>query len=159
MKSGKLFIAILASATFSNCSAQFQETDLEDFEITPNPQRSEQDVIKKDGPPPPPRLNLRQDDVPDKDVKPLVVFHARMPADADRSGRCHLRFDVDTKGVPLNIEIIECTHSMFEKEAVSAVEQYKYRRKIVDGESVSRSSVETEVKFTLVDESGNILPE
>jgi len=100
--------------------------------------------------------------VSDRDAQPLVRMPGKVPDRALRdgkSGHCKMRFDVNTSGVPFNINAYFCSHSMFERESVRATSKFKYRPKIVDGNSVEMRGVETKITYRVTDERGNILPE
>jgi len=100
--------------------------------------------------------------VSDRDAQPLVRMPGKVPDRALRdgkSGHCKMRFDVNTSGVPFNINAYFCTHSMFERESVRATGKFKYRPKIVDGNSVEMRGVETKITYRVTDENGKILPE
>ena len=97
--------------------------------------------------------------VSDRDAQPLVRIPPIMPPRADKSGHCKVRFDVSPEGSPFNISSTFCTERTFERASIKSVEKLKYNPKIVDGRSVSRSGVETTIRFRLTDERGNIIPE
>ena len=99
--------------------------------------------------------------VSDRDAQPLVrippVFPPRF-AQGDNSGYCKVRFDVSPEGQPFNIQTTICTSKLLERATVKNVQKWKYNPKIVDGRSVSRSGVETKIRFDLQDERGRVLP-
>ena len=99
--------------------------------------------------------------VSDRDAQPLVrippVFPPRF-AQGDNSGYCKVRFDVSPEGQPFNIQTTVCTSKLLERATVKNVQKWKYNPKIVDGRSVSRSGVETKIRFDLQDERGRVLP-
>lgn len=100
--------------------------------------------------------------VSDRDAQPLVRMPGKVPDRALRdgkSGHCKMRFDVNTSGVPFNINAYFCTAKMFERESVRATGKFKYRPKIVDGNAVEMRGVETKITYRVTDERGNILPE
>ena len=69
------------------------------------------------------------------------------------------RFDVDIDGKPENIVTTFCTQRLFANPSIESVAKWKYKPKIIDGRTISRSGVETKVTFRLVDEKGIIVPE
>lgn len=100
--------------------------------------------------------------VSDRDAQPLVRIPGKVPDRALRdgkSGHCKMRFDVNTSGVPFNVNAYFCSHSMFERESIRATQKFKYRPKIVDGQAVEMRGVETKITYRVTDERGNILPE
>ncbi len=97
--------------------------------------------------------------ISDRDAQPLVRIPPVMPKNAEKSGHCKLRFNVDRFGQPENIVAQFCTEKLFERTAIESVEKWKYRPKIVDGRQMARSGVESHVKFLVKDDNGNIIPE
>ncbi len=153
-------------------SQNFEDADaIEDFDFSPKRHlRPTTPTIRDvDGPPPAPSLTpptaprLKPSDIKiyadDRDARPLVRFPGEMPANADRSGRCVMQFDVNEDGIPYNVRAVSCTHKMFELNAVRAVQKFKYRPKIIDGAPVHRYGVLDEIVFRLTDENGNVVPE
>ncbi len=99
--------------------------------------------------------------VSDRDAQPLVRIPPIVPPrflQGDNSGYCKVRFDVSPEGQPFNITTTVCTAKVLERATVKNVQKWKYNPKIVDGRSVSRSGVETTIRFNLQDERGKILP-
>jgi len=97
--------------------------------------------------------------IPDRDVQPLVRVPPVMPANAERSGHCNVRFDVSPDGAPFNVEAVSCSSNVFRRATVRSVQRWKYQPKITDGLAVGRSGVENRVSFRLVDERGAVIPE
>ena len=97
--------------------------------------------------------------VSDRDAQPLVRIPPIMPPRAEKSGHCKVRFDVSPQGAPFNVITTYCTGSVFKRPSVKSVQKWKYNPKIVDGRSVARKGVESQITFRLTDERGNILPE
>lgn len=99
--------------------------------------------------------------VSDRDAQPLVRIPPIAPPrflQGDNSGYCKVRFDVSPEGQPFNITTTVCTTSVLERATIKNVQKWKYNPKIVDGRSVSRTGVETTIRFNLQDERGKILP-
>ena len=99
--------------------------------------------------------------VSDRDAQPLVRIPPVVPPrflQGDNSGYCKVRFDVSPEGQPFNIQNTVCTSRLLERATIRNVQKWKYNPKIVDGRSVSRSGVETTIRFNLEDERGKILP-
>lgn len=93
---------------------------------------------------------------PDRDAQPLVRIPPQYPercqARASNSEFVLVQFDVDTQGVPQNIEVIESSSSCFNRAAVRSVERWKYQPKIVDGNPEWRRGVVQRISFQLADE-------
>ena len=109
-----------------------------------------------------PKINRSREfkiQVSDRDAQPLVRIPPVMPANAEKSGHCKLRFDVDIDGNPENIVTTFCTQRLFENASIESVAKWKYNPKYVKGRAIGRSGVETKVKFWFLDEKGNIVPE
>ena len=97
--------------------------------------------------------------VSDRDAQPLVRIPPIMPPRAEKSGHCKVRFDVSPQGAPFNVIATYCTGSVFKRASIKSVQKWKYNPKIVDGRSVARKGVESQITFRLTDERGRLLPE
>lgn len=97
--------------------------------------------------------------VSDRDAQPLVRIPPIMPPRAEKSGHCKVKFDVSPEGQPFNVVTTYCTQSVFARASTKSVAKWKYNPKIVDGRSVSRSGVESQITFKLSDERGRLIPE
>ena len=97
--------------------------------------------------------------VSDRDAQPLVRIPPQMPPRAEKSGHCEMRFDVSPEGAPFNVVATYCTSSVFKRSSIRNVQRWKYNPKIVDGRAVSRTGVVTRIRYDLVDDRGNIIPE
>ena len=97
--------------------------------------------------------------VSDRDAQPLVRIPPIMPPRAEKSGHCKVRFDVSPEGQPFNVSAPYCTSSVFKRSSVKSVQKWKYQPKIVNGRSVARSGVESQITFKLTDERGRLIPE
>ncbi|WP_427449866.1 energy transducer TonB [Litorimonas sp. WD9-15] len=98
---------------------------------------------------------------PDTDEQPIVRIPPVMPArfqQGDASGYCTMRFSVSPEGQPFDVTATQCTNRILERASTKAVLRWKYNPKIVNGRAVSRSGVETKIRFDLADERGNRLP-
>jgi len=99
--------------------------------------------------------------VSDRDAQPLVRIPPQIPSrflSGDNSGYCKAEFDVSPEGKPFNVRTSICTNRSLETATIKSIQKWKYNPKIVDGRSVSRSGVQTTVKFNLQDERGKLLP-
>lgn len=97
--------------------------------------------------------------VSDRDAQPLVRIPPIMPPRAEKSGHCKVRFDVSPEGAPFNVVETYCTQSLFKRASIKSVQKWKYNPKIVDGRAVSRTGVESTIRFKLSDERGRLIPE
>jgi protein TonB len=95
----------------------------------------------------------------DGDSQPIQRIGPAMPTRADRSGHCRVSFDISPDGKPYNIQANFCSQSHFERPATRSVAKWTYRPEIRDGLPVTRSGMETLIRFNLSDERGNIIPE
>lgn len=97
--------------------------------------------------------------VSDRDAQPLVRIPPIMPPRAEKSGHCKVRFSVSPEGQPYEVVATYCSSSVFRRSSVKSVEKWKYQPKIVNGRSVARQGVESQITFKLSDERGRIIPE
>jgi len=74
------------------------------------------------------------------------------------SGYCRVRFDIGANGQPLNVKTTTCTNAQLKSPTVKSVQKWKYAPEIRDGRPVSRSGLETTIRFDLRDERGQVLP-
>lgn len=89
--------------------------------------------------------------VSDRDAQPLVRVAVTYPpraAERGTEGSCRMTFDVNPQGAPYNIRA-NCTDSVFERTSIRTVEQWKYAPKVVDGQPVARSGVQTTLTYQL----------
>jgi len=99
--------------------------------------------------------------VSDRDAQPLVRIPPIMPPrflQGNNSGYCTVRFDVSPEGQPFNVQTMTCTSGQLKNATVKSVGKWKYNPKIVDGRPVSRTGVESKIRFDLSDERGRKLP-
>ena len=76
----------------------------------------------------------------------------------DVSGYCRVRFDISAEGQPFNVQTTTCTSGQLESATIKSVQKWKYAPKVHDGRAVSRSGLETTIRFDLADDNGEILP-
>lgn len=126
--------------------------DLPIIEVT-----RERTVFKMD------RLNLKTDFnvTIDKDPTPLVrippVFPNRF-LQGNVSGYCRVRFDISPEGLPFNVQTTTCTNNQLKSATVKSVQKWKYAPEMRDGIPVSRSGLETTIRFDLRGDRGEVLP-
>ena len=85
------------------------------------------------------------------------VFPARF-MQGNVSGYCRVRFDINPEGKPFNIDTTICTDSQLRTATIKSVRKWKYTPQVEDGRPVTRSGLETQIRFDLTDERGRILP-
>ena len=74
------------------------------------------------------------------------------------SGYCTVRFDVTSEGQTYNIETLKCSSDQLESATIKSVKKWKYCPKVVDGKAVTRTGIESKIRFDLIDENGVKLP-
>jgi protein TonB len=102
------------------------------------------------------------DSIPiEQDETPLVrsppVFPNRF-LQGDYSGYCRVTFDVSPEGQPFNVSAQLCTNDQLKAPTLKSVQRWKYAPKIQNGRPVSRSGLETTIRFDLNDDRGQRLP-
>ncbi|WP_291069589.1 energy transducer TonB [Hyphomonas sp.] len=89
--------------------------------------------------------------VSDRDAQPIRPPTPSYPQRAQErglSGSCDVRFDVDTRGKPYNVQAT-CTDSVFKAEAERAVSKVEFAPKIVRGKAVERRNVVYPLEFNI----------
>ena len=86
------------------------------------------------------------------EVQPIVRIEPRYPAQAARdgiTGYVKLKFIVNAYGSVNNVEVIESVPEViFDRQAIKAVQKWKYKPSIVDGKAV-KVWQETQLDFRL----------
>ena len=89
--------------------------------------------------------------ISDRDAQPIrppVPTYPQRAAERGIEGSCEVRFDVDTRGKPYNIQAT-CTDSVFTREAERAVGRVEFAPKIVRGKAAERRNVVYPLEFKL----------
>ena len=89
--------------------------------------------------------------ISDRDAQPISppqVSYPQRAAQRGVEGTCEVRFDVNPRGEPFNVEAT-CTDSVFRREAERAVSRVKFAPKIVRGQAVGRRNVVYPLEFQL----------
>lgn len=89
--------------------------------------------------------------VSDRDAQPIRPPTPSYPQRAQErglSGSCDVRFDVDTRGKPYNVQAT-CSDSVFKQEAERAVGRVEFAPKIVRGKAVERRNVVYPLEFNI----------
>ncbi len=91
--------------------------------------------------------------ISDRDAQPIrppVPTYPSRAQERGTEGSCDVRFDVDTRGRPYNIEAT-CTDNIFRREAVRAVSKVEFAPKIIRGKAAERRNVVYPLEFRLAD--------
>ncbi len=89
--------------------------------------------------------------ISDRDAQPIrppVPTYPSRAAERGIEGSCDVRFDVDTRGRPYNVQAT-CTDSVFKREAERAVNRVEFAPKIVRGQPAERRNVVYPLEFQL----------
>lgn len=92
--------------------------------------------------------------ISDRDAQPIrapLPTYPNRAAERGIEGSCDVRFDVDTRGRPYNVEA-DCTDSIFRREAVRAVSRVEFAPKIIRGKPAERRNVVYPLEFQLDDD-------
>lgn len=95
----------------------------------------------------------------DTDPQPLIRVPPIMPPRASRSGHCQMTFNIGPDGIPFTIAAASCSETLFQRAAIRAVGKWVYRPEIKDGLPVMQTGLTTTIRFRLMDERGEIIPE
>jgi len=91
--------------------------------------------------------------ISDRDAQPIrppVPTYPSRAQERGTEGSCDVRFDVDTRGRPYNIEAT-CSDNIFKREAVRAVSKVEFAPKIIRGKAAERRNVVYPLEFRLAD--------
>ncbi|MEM1106769.1 MAG: energy transducer TonB [Pseudomonadota bacterium] len=89
--------------------------------------------------------------ISDRDAQPIsppVVQYPQRAAERGIEGQCEVRFDVNARGEPFNVEA-DCSDSVFRREAERAVSRVRFAPKIVRGQALERRNVVYPIQFNL----------
>jgi len=91
--------------------------------------------------------------ISDRDAQPIrppVPTYPTRAAERGTEGSCDVRFDVDTRGRPYNVQAT-CTDNVFKREAERAVSRVEFAPKIIRGQAAERRNVVYPLEFQLAD--------
>ena len=91
--------------------------------------------------------------ISDRDAQPIrppAPSYPNRAAERGTEGSCDVRFDVDTRGKPYNVEAT-CTDNVFKREAERAVSRVEFAPKIIRGQPAERRNVVYPLEFKLSD--------
>ncbi len=101
-------------------------------------------------------LGFGGDALSDMDAVPLVRIEPEYPrraAQLNLKGWVHLRFTVTTLGTVRDVSVVDSEPPRtFDRAATRAVQKFKYRPKVVDGQPVEQYGVEIVITFDGVEE-------
>ena len=89
----------------------------------------------------------------------LLRLAPKMPAEATKSGQCKFKASVNTSGRIDEILDLVCSDSIFEAGTKLAVMKWILQPKIQYGRAIPFTSEEQTIKYELLDEAGNKIPE
>jgi len=86
------------------------------------------------------------------EIQPLRKFapaYPRVGVNRGIEGYVVVKFTVNKMGAVENIVIVESTNGIFNDNTISAVEKYKYKPRVIDGEAVEVHGVMEKVSFKI----------
>ncbi|CAI8326351.1 MAG: Uncharacterised protein [Hyphomonas sp. TMED17] len=89
--------------------------------------------------------------ISDRDAQPIrppLPSYPSRAAERGIEGSCDVRFDVDVRGRPYNVQA-DCTDGVFQREAVRAVSRVEFAPKIIRGQPAERRNVVYPLEFKL----------
>jgi hypothetical protein len=95
----------------------------------------------------------------DKTAQPLVRIPPIMPSNAESSGHCRMKINVNESGRVSDAMATYCTNDIFRAASLKSVQKWIFTPKLVNGEPMSRCGVETKISYKMMDSSGKLLPE
>lgn len=81
----------------------------------------------------------------------VAPIYPRRAQSRGLSGYCILNFTVTRLGTVTNIQVDECTSSLFERASVNAAGKFKYKPRVVDGEPIDVPGVRHKITFEIED--------
>jgi protein TonB len=96
-----------------------------------------------------------------RELAPINRFPPVFPArflQGNVSGYCKVRFDLGPDGKPFNVRTTICTDKGLKSATVKSVKKWIYAPQVENGRPVSRSGLETTIRFDLQGDRGELLP-
>jgi protein TonB len=81
----------------------------------------------------------------------VAPIYPRRAQSRGLSGYCILNFTVTRLGTVANVQVDECTSSLFERASVNAAAKFKYKPRVVDGEPIDVPGVRHKITFEIED--------
>ena len=100
-------------------------------------------------------VSIKRDLAPINRIPP--IFPPRFTR-GNFSGYCRVRFDINPEGKPFNVDTTICTDDQLKAATIKSVRKWQYTPQVEDGRPVTRTGLETTIRFDLSDERGAILP-
>jgi len=95
----------------------------------------------------------------DRDAEPCIRHPPIPPQPAPRSAHCRMKFTITKAGYTKDVEAISCTDDFFKAAAVENVRTWYYYPKVENNEFVERLNKRSKIRFEILDENGNLIPE
>ena len=95
----------------------------------------------------------------DAEATPCFRYPPRMPRSAERSGHCMVRFDVDTRGQPVNVDAFRCSDPLFKTPSETAISWWHYTPRTERGQALVQERIVSRMSFRLNDANGDPIPE
>ena len=74
-----------------------------------------------------------------------------------KSGYCRVEYDINLKGRPENIDVIQCTNEQLRKPSIKAVKGWYFFPKVHDGKTEYHYDQATKLTLRVSDQHGNLL--
>jgi len=88
------------------------------------------------------------------DYLPIVRIEPQYPRRANTrglEGQCLMEFTVTQSGTTKDIFAVECTSSLFQRSSIRAIEKWKYKPRVSNGNPVEVAGVQTILTYELED--------
>jgi len=95
-----------------------------------------------------------QTSMTDGPLAPIVRVNPNYPNRAATNGiegYVVVEFTVDRTGSVADVHVIKSTHRVFERPAIAAVYRWRYKPRVINGEAVNVTGVQTKLTFQLDD--------
>jgi protein TonB len=79
----------------------------------------------------------------------VAPIYPRRAQSRGLSGHCILQFTVASAGTTADIQVAECSSSVFERASVNAAAKFKYKPRVVDGEPIDTPGVKHKITFEI----------
>ncbi len=82
----------------------------------------------------------------------ITPDYPRVPASRGQEGYVVVEFTIAKDGTVRDVRVVESSSSVFERSAIRAVQRWRYRPQIRDGQAYDRTGVRVRLDFELTDE-------
>ncbi|MCH9694810.1 MAG: TonB family protein [Gammaproteobacteria bacterium] len=115
-------------------------------------------------------VNIPPQTVPDNSYRPTLQQYTDGPLVAlirvaptyppaattrELEGWVIVQFDVLANGLVGNVEVVESSHTVFERNAIKAAQRFKFKPRVVDGEPQVSRNIQNQFTFTLDEEDNS----